>query len=322
MNPLRKLVHRTMELSGLDRKIDPNAINRRLEMRAARHFPISSAADANSWILEVIRAGKPAALGKLGSSECWTLAWHLQLKRFYKYTWAAPAFGELDLAEQSGVFPNDEQTFRRFCEIYLERLRVFDGLAVWHNAGESGILSRYCPHARRFHIQALEPYFFSPPWSSALTGKRVLVVHPFEKSIKQQFDRRSQLWPAQSGILPDFELEFVKSPYGFSKTNFADWPEMNRWLESQVEACFRKKPFDVALIGCGAAGVPLAGFVKQLGAVGIHTGGPTQLLFGIRGRRWDRMPNFQQFLNAAWIRPTDEETPGEARKVDSGGGYW
>jgi hypothetical protein len=321
MNPLRKAVHWTMETSGLDRRIDADRFNRSLELRHAKNFPIVPGHEANQWILETLRAGKPAAVGKLGSSECWTLAWHLRLKRFYKYTWSAPSFGELDLAEQSGVFPRTEEVFHRFCEVYLEKLRLFDGIAVWHNTGESEVLARFCPTVRRLELQSVEPYFYTPPWSAALAGKRVLVVHPFEKTIRSQFERRAQLWPGQPDVLPPFELEFVKSPYGFSKTDFTDWLEMYRWLEHQVESCYRRAPFDVALIGCGAAGLPLAGFVKQLGAIGVHTGGATQLFFGIRGGRWDRMPEFQRFFNEAWVRPRTDETPVEAKKVDNGG-YW
>jgi hypothetical protein len=269
----------------------------------------------------VLQAGRPAAIGKLGSSECWTLAWHLRIKRLYRYTWASPSFGELDLAEQSGVFPCTEALFHQFSELYLERLSLFDGVAVWHNLGESEVLSRHAPRARRLDLRSLEPYFFDPPWSSALAGKRVLVVHPFEKSIRGQFARRDQIWPDQPSVLPECEVEVVKAPYGFSKTDFADWLKMNRWLEQQVEASFRRKPFDVALIGCGASGLPLAGFVKKLGAIGIHTGGATQLLFGIRGGRWDKMPEFHAFFNDSWVRPGADETPAEAAKVDHGG-YW
>ncbi len=321
MNPLRKLIHRTMEATGFDRKIDADAVNRRAEIRRAKKFPTLPADAANRWIHDLILAGKPAAIGKLGSSECWALAWHLGLKRFYKYTWAPPAFGELDLAEQSGVFPNDEPTFHRFCEAYLAQLATFDGCAVWHNTGESQILTRYCPAARRLALQSLEPYFFDQPWSAALAGKRVLVVHPFETSIRSQYARRTALWPKKPDVLPAFDLEFVRSPYGFSKTDFPDWIAMLRWLEQQVETCHRRAPIDVALIGCGAAGLPLAGFVKKLGGIGLHTGGATQLFFGIRGGRWDRMPEFQPFFNDAWIRPKPDETPKEAPKVDQGG-YW
>lgn len=321
MNPLRKAVHVVMETTGLDRRIDVAAINRRRELRHAQRFALLPKKAGNAWIAQVIAAGKPAAIGKLGDRECCALAAHLGLRQFYKYTWAAPSFGEADLFQQAGVFPPTDEIYRRFCDLFLERLGLLDACAVWHNPGESEILSRHSPNVQRLELQALEPYFFPQPWSAQLAGKRVLVVHPFERSIRSQFAQRASLWPGRPDVLPDFELEVIRSPYGFSQTEFSDWFGMLQWLEQQVEATYRRAPFDVALIGCGAAGLPLACFVKKLGAIGIHTGGPTQLFFGIRGGRWDRMPEFQTFFNDAWIRPQSDETPAQAKKVDKGG-YW
>jgi len=321
MNPVRKAIHFAMESTGLDRRIDAHAINARRERRHARQFPILSAIEGNAWIGQVISAGQPAAIGKIGDRECCALAAHLGLRQFYKYTWAAPTYGEADLYQQAGVFPPRTDIYRQFCDRFLERLGQFDGCAVWHNPGESRILAAYAPRVCRMDLGSLDPYFFTRPWSGRLSGKRVLVVHPFAASIRAQFDRRLELWPTMPEVLPPFELEVVRAPYGFSRTDFPDWLAMLAWLERQVEEAYRRKPFDVALIGCGAAGVPLAGFVKSLGAIGIHTGGPTQLLFGIRGGRWDKRPEFQSFFNDAWVRPRPDETPQEAKRVDHGG-YW
>lgn len=45
--------------------------------------------------------------------------------------------------------------------------------------------------------------------------------------------------------------------------------------------------FDIASIGCGAYGLPLAGFImEELHKKAIYMGGGTQWLFGIKGRRW------------------------------------
>jgi hypothetical protein len=96
---------------------------------------------------------------------------------------------------------------------------------------------------------------------------------------------------------------------------------MLAWLEGRMTSLARDPGFDVALLGCGAAGIPLAVHAKRLGKIGVHTGGPTQLLFGIRGGRWDTRPEFQPFFNDAWVRPKPDETPKEAPKVDKGG-YW
>lgn len=321
MNPLRRTIHRAMELTGADSLIDAARINGWIERTRHRSAKIAGGEDANRLIADMIRAGEPAAIGKIGSSECWTLAWHLRLKRFYKYTWTSPSFGELDLAEQSGVFPNSEEMFRQFSEAYLKKLPLLDLCAVWYNPGESQVLSRLCPRAKRIEIKALDPFFFSPPWTATLAGKKVVVVHPFEESIRQQYARRREVWRDFPGVLPEFELRTIRAPYGFSMNDFSNWLAMLRWLEVELERCRDTEGFDVALIGCGAAGIPLAAHAKELGGIGIHLGGSLQLLFGIRGKRWDVRPEYQRFFNESWSRASSTETPREAVKVDQGG-YW
>jgi len=73
--------------------------------------------------------------------------------------------------------------------------------------------------------------------------------------------------------------------------------------------------FDVAIIGCGAYGFPLAACAKRLGKQAIHLGGATQLLFGIKGKRWGDIGNEH------WVHPLPEEHPQGFEKVE-GGCYW
>ena len=49
----------------------------------------------------------------------------------------------------------------------------------------------------------------------------------------------------------------------------------------------------------------------------IHAGGATQLLFGIKGKRWDECG----FYNDYWVRPSEREKPLGYEKVE-GGCYW
>lgn len=84
----------------------------------------------------------------------------------------------------------------------------------------------------------------------------------------------------------------------------------------------RNKDFDIALIGCGAYGMPLAAYVKQLGKQAVHLAGWTQMLFGIYGKRWvEDQQEFSKFINDYWIRPIKDETPISAKQVE-GGCYW
>ena len=81
-----------------------------------------------------------------------------------------------------------------------------------------------------------------------------------------------------------------------------------------------KYDFDVAIIGCGAYGMPLAAKIKNGGKIAIHLGGATQLLFGIKGARWDHHP-LSRMYNEHWTRPAEEETP-KASQLIEGACYW
>ena len=85
-----------------------------------------------------------------------------------------------------------------------------------------------------------------------------------------------------------------------------------------------KIEFDVAIVGCGAYGFPLAAKLKQAGKQAIHLAGATQLLFGIKGKRWEEDPAFEyvrKFFNEAWVYPDETEKPKNASVVE-GGCYW
>ncbi|MBK8475410.1 MAG: hypothetical protein IPL39_03645 [Opitutaceae bacterium] len=320
--PLKEQLRRALACTRLDRLIDLSRLNVPRERRLCRRRTIHRGAAAHELIGQLLRSGAPAALGKLGDVEVKALSWHFGVPRFYAVNRAVPSFGDQELFEQAGVFPKHAEVFHRFCERFAERLPDLDVCGLWHNPGEFTLTERFCPLARWTDLTALEPWFHpAAPWSAALAGKRVLVVHPFADSIRTQYPRRGDIWRSLPGLLPDFELLTLRSPYGFSANEFSDWFAMLAWLENRVTALARDPGFDIALIGCGAAGIPLAVHVKRLGAIGLHTGGPTQLFFGIRGGRWDRLPAFTRYFNDAWIRPQAEETPKEAPKVDHGG-YW
>ena len=98
---------------------------------------------------------------------------------------------------------------------------------------------------------------------------------------------------------------------------------MDRQMLSTMQEAM-KIDFDVAIIGCGAYGFPLAAKLKLAGKQAIHLAGATQLLFGIKGKRWEENGAFayvQKFFNDAWVYPSDEDKPKEAAKVENGC-YW
>ena len=82
-----------------------------------------------------------------------------------------------------------------------------------------------------------------------------------------------------------------------------------------------EKQFDIAIVGAGAYAMPICAYIKSIGKIAIQMSGATQLLFGIKGRRWDNHPIISGFYNEYWVRPNEEETPPQVKKVE-GGSYW
>ena len=131
-------------------------------------------------------------------------------------------------------------------------------------------------------------------------------------------------------ILPIFELKTIKAIQSVAdnKVPYKDWFEALKWMEDEI--C--KTDFDICILGCGAYGLPLAAYIKRLGKKAIHLGGGSQLLFGIKGKRWDNnnyhwknLPqlntNYSSLYNEYWVRPSQNEIPDSALKVE-GACYW
>lgn len=71
--------------------------------------------------------------------------------------------------------------------------------------------------------------------------------------------------------------------------------------------------------------MPLAGYIKEeLHKKAIHLGGGTQLLFGIKGRRWQvdyKNSCYRDLFNEYWVSPDESERPQNFNKIE-GGCYW
>lgn len=84
------------------------------------------------------------------------------------------------------------------------------------------------------------------------------MVHPFADTIRSQYARREQLFQ-NPDVLPEFaSLRVVKAVQGLGgqETGYHSWFDALAAMEEEIA----KEPFDVAVIGAGAYGLPLAAF--------------------------------------------------------------
>ena len=162
-------------------------------------------------------------------------------------------------------------------------------------------------------------WLLETPFTLSLKNKKVLVIHPFAKTIQDQYKKRELLFE-NPNVLPEFELKTLKAVQtiaGERDERFNDWFEALDYMCDEA----LKVDFEVAIIGCGAYGFPLAAKLKQAGKIAIHMGGVTQMLFGIKGGRWDIYPEASKLYNKHWVRPSAQEVPKNAKIVEDSC-YW
>jgi hypothetical protein len=278
--------------------------------------------EASEVIVSMIKSGKPFFIGRIGETElrtvsCYDRKWHninirnLRALRDANYC----------ICVNAGFFPKNILKIKKFCDIEKETFSNMDafGMYLWDN--EEYYVQKYMKLDACFLANSfiLAPLYIGNSWTRALKGKRVLVVHPFAESISSQFSKRDKLFKDKS-ILPEFELIIIKAVQsigGEGAWGYKTWFEALDDMKLQIS----KYDYDIALLGCGAYGLPLASYIKNMGKQAIYVGGALQLLFGIVGKRWEDLECVKKNINEYWVRPSEHEKPKGNSKVEDGC-YW
>ncbi|MDD3225121.1 MAG: hypothetical protein PHX70_10565 [Clostridium sp.] len=266
----------------------------------------------NNLVKKLLDKDKAVMISRYGAVEMRAIDFYINKKPYNKKIIE-------DIQTCAGVYPTDRNNLDKFCEFYIECSSKSDALALWQVKNEKKIINKYCSSAKYIKLRSLEPYYFKNPWSKVLENKKVLVVHPFSHSILNQYKKREFLFK-NNDILPKFKDIYVVKAI---QSNAGADIKYKSWFDSYNVMCdqINKYDFDVAIIGAGAYGLPLASYVKDLGKKAIQMSGATQILFGIKGSRWDKHKVISKLYNKQWIRPSVDETPQGFKTVE-GGSYW
>ena len=273
----------------------------------------------NEEIKKVILSGEPFMAGRFGSNEL-----NLTVYSYFKQNGYLKDNYPLDplVVENCGFFPKDPAAVEQLGIVMLEALKKCDILCVWYNICEDFFAKQFGKkHLALTHRKVLDFWNFEVPWTSALKGKKVLVIHPLDELIQKQYAKRRELF-SNENILPEFDLKTLKSVQTIAGTKderFDTWFEALDYMYNEA----MKIDFDIAIIGCGAYGFPLAAKIREGGKQAIHMGGVTQILFGIKGNRWenDAEPELMKCVNDSWRKPDSSDIPQKSAQVE-GSCYW
>jgi hypothetical protein len=278
-----------------------------------------------SSLLENLSPEKPFSVVRCGIGAETVFAYSYDSKDPVEYDKKRPGVTET-LHNNAGIYfhPKYRGADRHdYVQHYRMAIQSCDYMAVWYDTWvhsvEQAFMKSFDIGDRHFPATDLEPYYHTNPWSSLLKNKRVLIIHPFAKSIESQYkNHRSQLFE-DPNVLPEFELLTLQSCNTSAGNRLGD-----SWVHNFRDMCAKidQIEFDVALLGCGGYGLPLVNYIKNSKRrSAIYVGGALQILFGIKGLRWDNIPQINKFYNEFWVRPAEEEKI-EGLELVEGGCYY
>lgn len=240
-----------------------------------------------------------------------------------------------DLAElenNAGIHTTSYTSLKEYATRLLEAYKACSFIAEWPTEGDvfqhTGMgqewIARHTPHIPKGSALSLEPYYLDPTketlsWLTALTGKRILILHPFVHTFQRQLAHLSELYPGRSW-LEGCEFQFLRPPLTLAGNHDnKDWKEHYEACVQQLRAL---PPFDIALVGAGGYGMLLSHTIlKERGASVVYVGGALQLFFGVIGKRWFSNKEVMRLVNPHWVRPVKEDQPTAYQKVERGC-YW
>lgn len=294
-----------------------------------KNAPQYSGQVSSDVIYEKLLSIEPCMISRFGSVE-FEAVWHYRIYKekfltksikFVKgqiesLNW--PLGVKISMQNNAGFFPATNKNLDNFSELMLSEISNIDILGSWLEVENE--FKNELEHVTTVGLEDLNAYNHEIPWTRALQGKKVLVIHPFIDSIKSQYKRREFIFENKD-ILPEFDLITYKPVVSFAGNDLS--LKYKSWFEAleKMKNDISKINFDIALIGCGAYGLPLASFVKEIGKKSVHLGGATQMLFGIKGKRWETEYDLDHLFNEFWIRPSPEEIPNNANRVENAC-YW
>lgn len=279
--------------------------------------PILGKEEANQFLYDGLMNSSPFFAGRLGSNELECMVEYYDVLN--RHEGGIDSYHDnlkLVMKQGAGFFPTTDEAMDRLARLYTDVLKKNDFIwSMWLSRFENQYYKRFIPQVTiGLYDDTALPYSFVNPWTKALEGKRVLVIHPFSESIEKNYKKRELLF-ANTDVLPDFELITMKAV----QTIADEVPEFDSWFDAleMMKCKMASIDFDIVLIGAGAYGFPLGAYAKQLGKKAIHIGGMLQLLFGIKGKAWNKLGIY----NEHWTTPLESEHPKGYKSVEAGR-YW
>lgn len=229
------------------------------------------------------------------------------------------------MKNNAGIKITCQESLTKYSQMYISAFMNCDIYADWEPWGNvyqksQDTIQNIC---KKDTISAwvfdIFNYIHSNPWTNSLKGKRILLISPFEESLKTQIPKREKIYGID--LFPECTFTIIKPPQ-------TQGQETSKEFDIELELFFKTlgeltDEYDVALVSAGGYGTLICDYIYTNGKSAIYVGGVLQMYFGIYGQRWlrERKEILNLYLNNHWLRPMVNEKPKDYTNV-KGSCYW
>lgn len=251
----------------------------------------------------VIEDNTPVSFGRVGAGENFCLNGYEVIPRAFRFV--APE----KLLINVGMHISTWDEYRLWYNLFIDAIKTVDyvGTCSGHQ-----FVDKYWNGIAKYDgfLQTIND---PDPWTRRLTGKKVLIVSPFKDTIEHQSRYFSRF---NEGAKID-NLHVIRAPYSTRLGGGETICFYSHLIKMQEEIL--SVDFDVAILGCAGYSLILSEFIKRnKQRPAVLLGGAAQLIFGIKGGRWD---THELYNDSKWIRPFPHEVPKNFELIE-GGAYW
>jgi hypothetical protein len=275
----------------------------------------------NLYIKEIIQQNKPFFIGRIAGCE-------LKVAYCFHKGDLLDVVDELkELENNAGIYTKDMKSLALYSQKLIESYDNSTVIAEWEQEGKvfahtgSGqeFITKRTPTTHKIDALSLEPYYFKDNWMSSLKGKKILIIHPFSKTLQKQVPNIKSIFPDRSWF-EDCEFDFATPPLTLAGNHQnKDWQEH---LTLFLESLRTKTDFDLALVAAGGYGMLISDYIfKEMNKSVMYIGGALQLFFGVIGKRWFDNKEILKLVNDDWVRPDKGDKPDNFTRVEKGC-YW
>lgn len=225
----------------------------------------------------------------------------------------------------AGVWPPTRSQLLRFSDEYEQSFRLTTHVGIWGSLPDEELfLTWTVAEVNRIPLRALDPVLLAAsgirPWTEQLRDMRVLVISPYADLAKNQVDNRRRLFRCDYEVLPNISVVSLLPPQTQAlEVSGSTWLTRLEKVKREVDRHVRE--VDAVLVAAGSYGMPLAAHAHVSGKPVAYMGGAMQLLFGIRGARWEGSSELDSVRGEGWLTLPPNRRPRGSRLVERGA-YW